>query len=158
MNLKLKPTECKDLPKIIEWENHPDNSSFIGSYSLERHRQVISDPNERHLKFVDQQNTMIGYAILAGFNHPHHFIELRRIVIAPKGKGYGRQAFKLLKKHCFEKTDCHRLWLDVYDFNKRARKLYRSEGFNEDGILEQPPNRLIIMSLIEKNYDRWAKL
>ena len=47
----------------------------------------------------------------------------------------GREAIKLLKQFCFEKLKFHRLWLDVYDNNDRAIRLYESEGFVKEGVL-----------------------
>lgn len=40
-----------------------------------------------------------------------------------------------MKQICFEILGFHRLWLDVYDDNERAIKLYESEGFVKEGIL-----------------------
>lgn len=142
---------------IMEWERHPDNSPFIGAFSYERHQQVITDPNERHFKFINHRNAMIGYAMLAGFKHEHRFFELRRITIAEKGRGYGRQALRLIKNYCFNEKAGHRLWLDVYDFNHRARELYLSEGFKENGMLsheakdQKHPQRMIVMSILKQS-------
>lgn len=52
-----------------------------------------------------------------------------------KGKGFGREAIQLLKKLCFKKLQYHQLWLDVYDENKRAIRIYESEGFVKEGLL-----------------------
>ncbi|MGI9545216.1 MAG: GNAT family N-acetyltransferase [Cyclobacteriaceae bacterium] len=156
--LKLVPTAPDDLPKVMEWESHPDNSPFIGAFSHERHQQVIADPNERHFKFINGQQNMIGYAIISGFKQDHRYFELRRIAIAEKGKGYGRQALRLIKDYCFSEEACYRLWLDVYDFNQRARQLYLSEGFKEDGILlieskdRKKPQKLIVMSILQQDH------
>lgn len=56
-------------------------------------------------------------------------VELKRIAISGKGKGYGRHALKLVKRTVFDDWGARRLWLDVYDFNARARSLYQAEGF-----------------------------
>ena len=66
-----------------------------------------------------------------------HFqsLEFRRIVITDKGKGYGRESLRLIKKMAFEELSAHRLWLDVKDHNLRARHVYEAEGFMVEGVL-----------------------
>lgn len=40
----------------------------------------------------------VGYAIMAGIDNPNQSIELRRIAIADKGNGFGKEALRLIKK------------------------------------------------------------
>ena len=58
-------------------------------------------------------------------------------MIVQKGQGYGHAALRLLKKVAFEQWQAHRLWLDVKDFNHRARHLYAAEGFVVEGTLRE---------------------
>ena len=139
-------------------KNEPENMTFIGAYSFESHQQVIDNKDELHLTFATNER-LIGYAILMGLENPNNAIELKRITIAEKGKGYGRAALKLIKNYCFEQLKCHRLWLDVFDFNERARHLYRSEGFVEEGIIRECIKRedgyknLVLMSVLKQEYE-----
>lgn len=93
--------------------------------------------------------------ILAGLTNENKSIEFKRIVISKKGKGYGRKALNKIKHYCFYKLHCHRLWLDVLETNERARYLYQSEGFKEEGVLRDcifkdgNYKNLVIMSLLE---------
>lgn len=73
--------------------------------------------------------------IIFGLLNNNKALEFRRITINEKGLGFGREAIRLLKHLCFEKLGFHRLWLDVYDDNDRAIKLYESEGFIKEGTL-----------------------
>ena len=50
-----------------------------------------------------------------------------------KGRGHGRAALRLAIELAFEEHGAHRLWLDVKPHNERARALYRSAGFVEEG-------------------------
>ena len=160
--LQLKFTKKADLQIVLKIENDVEIAAFIGAYSLERHQQVIDSKDELHLTFAANEK-LIGYAILMGLENPNDCIELKRITIAEKGKGYGRAALKLIKKYCFEKLSCHRLWLDVFDFNERARHLYRSEGFVEEGIIRESIKRedgyknLVLMSILKPEYNLQIK-
>ena len=69
----------------------------------------------------------MGFVILRAVDTD--VVELKRIAISEKGKGYGRHALTLVKRTVFDEWGARRLWLDVYDFNARARALYQAEGF-----------------------------
>ena len=135
--IQLRKTTPEDLPVVMEMENHADNRDFVTQNSLERHLAIIAGPHEEHLKVIDENNKMIGYVILIGLENPNKIIELRRLVIAEKGKVYGRETLRLIKKYCFEQLGTHRLFLDVVEDNLRAQNLYRSEGFVQEGLLRE---------------------
>ena len=75
-------------------------------------------------------------------------------MVVRKRRGYGRAIVRAVKELAFEELRAHRLWLDVKEHNARARALYRSEGFAEEGLLREclrGPVRfesLIIMALL----------
>ncbi|OUQ86314.1 GNAT family N-acetyltransferase [Brevibacillus brevis] len=53
------------------------------------------------------------------------------------GKGYGREALKLLLDYAFLEMNLHRVSLRVFSFNERAIKLYERLGFKQEGISRQ---------------------
>ncbi len=69
----------------------------------------------------------VGFVILRSLGTES--IELKRIAISDKGRGYGRDAMRLVKEAAFGDLGANRLWLDVYDFNERAQAVYEAEGF-----------------------------
>jgi len=153
--IHLEKTKPDDLPVVLEMENHADNRDFVTQNSLERHLAIIAGPDEDHLKVMDENDKMIGYVILVGLENPNKIIELRRLVIAEKGKGYGRETLRLIKKYCFEKLGTHRLYLDVVEDNLRAQHLYRSEGFVLEGLMREAHRtetgykNLLLLSILE---------
>ncbi|GFP76273.1 GNAT family N-acetyltransferase [Clostridium fungisolvens] len=152
----LRNTKESDLDFVIDCERNPDNAQYIGQCTKEQHRDSLYQEDILHL-IVEEKSTNkpIGYAILAGIINSNQSIELRRIVIASKGKGLGRETLKLIKKVAFEKLNAHRLWLDVRYKNQRAQRIYKSEGFVEEGILRecilynQNYESLIVMSILK---------
>lgn len=154
--IKLLNTLLSDIDKIIEFEN--SNEHFICLYPKEKHIELLSDKNCLHLSIIRKDNNKLaGHIILFGLNN-NKSLEFRRITINQKGFGFGREALKLIKKLCFEHLKFHRLWLDVYDDNIRAIKLYESEGFVQEGLLRD--NTIIenayrsqrIYSILEDEY------
>ena len=153
--IHLQKTKPEDIPVVMEMENHADNRDFVTQNSPERHLAIIAGSDEEHLKVMDENNKIIGYVILVGLENPNKIIELRRLVIAEKGKGFGRETLQLIKKYCFEQLKCHRLFLDVVEDNLRAQHLYRSEGFVLEGLMreahkaEKEYKNLLLLSILE---------
>ena len=71
--------------------------------------------------------------ILVGCRNRNLSIELKRMVIQPKGRGLGRACLRLLKKVAFEDLRSHPFGLDVRTSNTSAKRLYDCEGFVEEG-------------------------
>ena len=154
--IKLELTRLDNIAKIIQVES--ENSDFIGQYDFDRHRAVIDSEDEVHFSIFDKtNNTLIGHVILAGLQNENGSIELRRIVISKKGKGFGKESINLIKKYCFENLKAHRIWLDVLNDNTRAIGLYKSQGFKNDGLLRECIKQnekycsLFIMSILKSD-------
>jgi RimJ/RimL family protein N-acetyltransferase len=157
--IHLRPTIEKDLPFVLAAERAEDNRKYVAQWTQAMHEAALTNTDLRHLiiERLDDR-TPVGYLILAGLDSPHQNIEFRRIVITEKGKGYGRDTLRLVKQFAFERQGANRLWLDVKDHNTRARKLYQSEGFIEEGTLrecfktEDGFESLVIMSMLQSEY------
>ena len=54
---------------------------------------------------------------------------------ADTGHGYGGDAIRALLRFGFGQLRLERVWLDVFDTNERARRLYERLGFVTEGIL-----------------------
>ena len=154
--IKVKRTTDADLNAIQQMEQDPANRSFICPYSADRHRQIIADADSFHFKVLDREGALVGFMILARTLSEDESLELRRIVIRKKGLGYGKRCLQWVKQWCFVKQGCHRLWLDVFTDNERARHLYRSQGFVEEGTKreciwgEDGRQSLVLMSMIKE--------
>ncbi|WP_245730357.1 GNAT family N-acetyltransferase [Micromonospora pallida] len=60
-----------------------------------------------------------------------------RTLIGPGGRdrGLGTEAVRLIVGHGFERLGLHRISLEVYHFNPRARRVYEKVGFVAEGVL-----------------------
>ena len=136
MDIYLRPTQESDLDFVLSAESAEDNRPLIQQWTQLKHLSALTDPDCRHFilaKSEDQKS--VGYLILEGLTDQNRAILIRRIVVTEKGKGYGRQALRAIKKFAFETCDVHRLCLDVKPHNPRAQHLYQSEGFVVEGTL-----------------------
>ena len=157
--IAVRYTKDKDLDYVLKAEKEEENARFVGQWSKEEHFASLKEKDILHILFEEKDSQKpVGYAILAGLAKPGGVIEFRRIVITEKGKGYGREALRLIKKIAFKQLKAHRLWLDVRELNSRAQNLYGSEGFVKEGMLrecvltEEGYESLLIMSILENEY------
>lgn len=155
----LRNTQENDLDFIINIESQPENAQFVLQWSEEQHKGALMNEDILHLVVEDKETQkLVGYVIVAGLKNSDRNIELKRITISEKGKGYGREAIKLIRKISFEDLNGHRLWLDAICKNHRAQKLYESEGFVREGILRKcmfingKYESIVVMSILEDEY------
>ncbi|MEO0457567.1 MAG: GNAT family N-acetyltransferase [Cyanobacteria bacterium P01_A01_bin.114] len=132
--VQFRETAVNDLPFVLAAERNPANSSYVRQWPLPRHQRAIEHSNECHW-IIEVDDQPVGYAILIGMDDPNNVLQILRLVIIQKGKGYGRASVQWLKRFAFEEQQAHRLWLDVKTHNQRAQKLYYSEGFVKEGTM-----------------------
>ncbi|MFE4106222.1 GNAT family N-acetyltransferase [Almyronema epifaneia] len=157
--IRFRHTTETDVDFVLATEQHLDNARFVVGWPRSRHLGCLQKADELHFileRTADAQ--AVGYLIMAGLTNPNHNLELCRLVIADKGRGYGRAALRYAKQLAFETYNAHRLWLDLKVYNHRAKHLYEQEGFVAEGILreciktEQGFESLLVMSILQAEY------
>ena len=150
-------TRLEYMDFIIGIEKANDNFVFV--WPRERHIEAIERLDEMHISIINAASReLVGYIILAGIGGEDNALEFRRMVIADKGKGYGRTSTRFIKEYCFGVLKYHRLWLDAYTDNERAIELYEKEGFLQEGLLRdcrkagEGYRSMVIMSMLENEY------
>jgi diamine N-acetyltransferase len=148
-----------DLEFVQSVETDPHNLPFITPWERTQHEGAVRFPDFRHfIVEAGDEWSRAGFVILQGCRSRHRSVELKRIVLQPKGLGHGRACVRLLKRMAFNDLHAHRFWLDVKALNTRAQALYASEGFVEEGRLresvklEEGYESLIVMSLLDREY------
>jgi len=155
--VSIRKTTEADLGFVIAAENAKENSMHVVQWTREQHIAAFHNEDILHV-IIEADEKSVGYAITAGLKETNNAIELRRIVIVEKGRGYGRAAMELFKKLAFEELKAHRLWLDVREYNTRARNLYKDLGFVEEGyireciLLDDKYVSHYIMAILEQEY------
>jgi diamine N-acetyltransferase len=158
---RLRPTMLSDLDWVASLEADPANLPFITPWDRTQHEGAIRFPDARHFIVEAGNGTQprAGFVILQGCRNPNRSVELKRIVLQPKGQGLGRTCVRALKRMAFGDLHAHRFWLDVKALNQRALALYVSEGFVEEGRLRESVrvgdgwDSLIVLSMLDREYD-----
>lgn len=135
---QLRPTTPADLDFVLAAEVTSHAAGYVRLWTRDRHLQALDHPDERHWIVEDTvTQDRVGYLILLGLQDPDQCILVKRIVITQPGQGYGRSVLAQALDKAFREFEAHRVWLDVMEENHRARSLYRSLGFVEEGRLRE---------------------
>jgi RimJ/RimL family protein N-acetyltransferase len=143
----LRPLEQADAPLLQPWMNDPEVAR-----NLRRYRPLSRRDEEAFIDKVgkDEHAVAFGIAIresdrLLGATGLHDMDFRNRhaqfgISLGDKnewGKGYGTQATRLIVGYAFETLNLNRVWLHVYEDNRRGIHCYEKVGFKQEGVLRQ---------------------
>jgi len=142
----LRPAEKSDLQVFVRWFADAEMSGFLGmrapfSEAMEEQwfTRAVEQQGKEHYHFVmcrlddGQPIGTISLFHIDGVNGTAGV----GISIGEKslwGKGYGTDAMNALLDFSFGELRLERIWLDVYDFNVRARRSYEKSGFVAEGM------------------------
>ncbi|GAB2934904.1 GNAT family protein [Nonomuraea fastidiosa] len=85
---------------------------------------------------ITVDGAFVGEVVLNELDTDNLSCNLRIALIGARafGKGYGSEAIELVLGHAFRTTPLHRVRLEVFDFNERARHVYEKAGFVMEGV------------------------
>jgi len=139
--VRLRPTAEADLDWVLAQERDPANAPFIGSWTREQHLAAIAALDREHWTIERAgDGERVGYLIAFDLRASGHGVYVKRIVVADKSRGLGRDALAGFARRAFAELGASHLWLSVFRENLRAQRSYQSLGF---AIQELPPARRI---------------
>lgn len=164
----LRPISLEDAPSMLNTLSEPDVSHWTGNqviYSLEdiqAHCVSIAEDEDRLDYAIAQkgEHQYIGEAVLQDIDLKNRHAHFRIALASPQwfGRGFGREATLLLLSHGFETLKLHRIELEVYEYNDRARSLYEELGFVQEGVRRDillkkgAFHNAIVMSILDREY------
>lgn len=138
-----------DVPTLTAWFQQLEVTAYVGmqgtSFVVEQEQLWYDSyvkPSEtvQHFAVIDKQtHRLIGNVSLMDIRQIHQRAELG-IVIGERdcwGKGYGREATRLMCQYGFVFRNLHTIYLWYVSYNERARKSYEAAGFRETGRIPQ---------------------
>lgn len=156
--MKVRSATQDDIAQICALERLPEFRTFVGSWTEDQHMRTLADPGVLYLVAEDQAGRIAGFAILQGLLSEHRQVELKRLVVRTPNQGVGKQLLIEVAVRAFSEYAAHRLFLDVFVTNDRARHVYENFGFREEGVMRDAVYRdgayhsLVLMSLLETEY------
>ena len=142
----LRPVTVDDVPALMPVFRDAEVMRLTGSHGdpepdaarLRAWYGTRADQDDRlDLAVVEKQTGhVVGEAVLNEWDAGNESCSFR-IVFAPgaHGRGLGTEATRLIVGHGFEQLGLHRISLEVYAFNPRARRVYEKAGFVAEGVL-----------------------
>ena len=157
--LRLRSTGESEIGFVVDLEHNPENVDYIEQWSPGDHRHCIRTADCTHWIIEEGHSAdPVGFVVVEGHCDPNDCLLLRRLVIARKGRGFGKEAAALLAHYCFEVLASHRLWLTVLKGNEPARRLYRRLGFVTEGVSRESVKEgdhylsMYVMSMLAPEY------
>jgi RimJ/RimL family protein N-acetyltransferase len=152
----LRPFIDRDTPALLAALADPDVRILTGSVHDEADARRAASPEEvklagewyatrndtddrLDLAIVDKASgACVGEAVLNEWDPGSQSCNFR-ILIGPAGqnRGLGTEATRLIVGYGFEHLRLHRISLEVYAFNPRARRAYEKAGFRAEGTLRE---------------------
>jgi RimJ/RimL family protein N-acetyltransferase len=156
--IRLRPLERDDLSRSVAWLADPEVRDGIAMFmplSLEDETKWFEDMKKREralqILAVDARPPGAPAGALAqdwlhigstGFNELDWRVRAAElgIMIGDKkfwSQGYGADTVRTLVNFGFKELNLNRIYLRVFDFNRRAIRCYTKVGFVEEGRLRQ---------------------
>lgn len=139
----LRPIEVSDAPGLATLVADPEVVRLAGIHApftmeqLERWNEARATRGDRlDLAVVERAASVYaGELVLADLDPPNRSCSLRIALAGQRffGRGLGTEAIRLALAHVFETVRLHRVELEVYAFNPRARHVYEKVGFVHEG-------------------------
>lgn len=140
MQINLKVAAKKEVPEILtmmEQFNAIDNYPFDKSMAIRNILDFLSDTNLGRIWLIQNENTIIGYVVLAfGYSFEHGgrdaFIDELFLKIEYRRMGIGGLVMDFISKEA-SKLGVKVIHLEVEQHNDGAVKLYIDKGFKNNG-------------------------
>ena len=145
--LYLSPVNLEDVLLYCKWLNDPSITDGIN-----KSKDVITTAKEIEYLTEVSKKGQYQFAIVnskddtlmgnCGFNMIDNINQNGEVGIfigeeGQRGKGYGKEALRLLLDYGFNTLNLHNIRLGVYSFNERALACYKSIGFKEAGRVRE---------------------
>jgi RimJ/RimL family protein N-acetyltransferase len=152
----LRPFSDGDLPALRAAVSDPEGRLLTGSVHDPAAARAPLTPDEERilsdwyatrgdqadrldLAVTDQATgECVGEAVLNQWDPANQSCNFR-ILLGPegRGRGLGTEATRLIVGYGLERLGLHRISLEVYAFNPRARRIYEKAGFRAEGVLRE---------------------
>ncbi len=144
--------------KIMKWKNDESIRKWFlsnGGIDEEQQRIWFNRYKERQddIMFiikVKEDGEIIGSVALYSIDFEEKNCEFGRMAIGEwqyLGKGYAKEAIKIICRYAFEKLKMKNIYLEVLNSNERAIKLYEKIGFEYDEQVKKKGIKLLRMVL-----------
>ena len=140
----LRPPSVDDVPALMPMFRDPEVARFTGSHQSpdeERARAWYATRGEQDDRLdlavvARATGSVVGEVVLNGWDAGNESCGFRTCFVPTAlGQGLGTEAIRLIVGYGFEQLRLHRISLEVFTFNPRARGSYEKVGFVREGVM-----------------------
>lgn len=149
-NIKLRPLQNGDENLFFRWRNDLDYIGLTRSFRFPKHQgiekewleSVMSDKSNKTIYFVIEtvaESNAVGFVQLGNIDWISRNCMFGIAIPEKKfrGKGFGKDAMKILFDYAFNFLNLKKIALEVISFNANSIHLYEKLGFEKEGELKQ---------------------
>lgn len=169
-NIRLTAIKDEDIKIIIGWY---EDGSFSRYFDVMPSSPKTEEQITKEIKGQQEGKNSFAFAIRSILTEEIlGYIELDGIIWnqgvatvgiglgnnSDRGKGYGKEALRLIQAFAFKELNLHRLQLNVISYNQGAISAYEKVGFKREGTYREFVNRdgrrwdLYLYGLLRQEY------
>lgn len=150
----LRPADGGDAPRLRELMTDPevgrltgsvhrsDDAAGTGPWTLEElvavyDRWAVAEDRIVWAVVENSTGEVVGEALLTDHDAGNRSCGFRIWISGARDRGLGTEATRLAVDHAFGVLGLHRVGLEVYAFNPRARRVYEKVGFRHEGTMRE---------------------
>jgi RimJ/RimL family protein N-acetyltransferase len=145
--VRLRPLDRADYSLLFGWYNDPEVVAPYDRFSVDTMdsfaagvESAAGDPKSLSPRYVVERQGTPGPIGFVGHYEPHPVLEFVDVWYvlgdrAQRGKGYGREAVRLLVDHLFDSTPVERVGATCDVENAASYRLVEGLGFRREGTL-----------------------
>ena len=139
--VRLRDLRLADAETCLKWVNDLDTARKCGGgaqmpYTIENERDFIANfagrkPDQYHFGVETRDGHFVGVCSYTQVDWKNRNCVIGWFIgdTAMRGRGLGTDMIKTLLKICFHELDMHKVYLEAYEFNQGALRLYERMGF-----------------------------
>ena len=145
--IRLRPPEARDLEGIFSWYNDPEIVAPFDRFAVDAFDEFVrsvetapNDPASLAPRFVVETKEPVEVVGVVGHYRPHPVLEFVDVWYVlgqreARGRGYGREAVRLLVDHLFQTETVARVGATCDVENVPSIRLLEGLGFQREGTL-----------------------
>ena len=151
-NIKIRALTPSDAEEVLNY--HIRNREFLRRFEPARDEDFYTIDNQKHILIENYKQFLKGTGVNFGIYNSNELIgkiRISNIVMGvfknafigysmdekQQGKGYMKQAVKLVVEYAFEELELHRIEATTLLDNEKSQRVLRNCGFKELGISEK---------------------
>ncbi len=168
--LRLIQPADKELYYTVGFEQADDEASYLTGTTTSFTKEatdryidrIVDDESRFDFLIFSRDHQLLGEVVINEIDHDSRQAGFRICLFRSDwfNQGIGSEATRLVLEFAFGSLHLHRIELEVYDYNPRARHVYEKLGFVQEGVkrdgvfIRDRYHNVILMSMLEADYAR----